>query len=243
MITLGDENSLQGRTQAHKHSAPSSDGGFLEDTITGVTGSAQGSLVTFSAGSIATDLPIGNNGDSLNVAGGLPVWTAAAGAPPYELVATGVLGAPATSLSVSFAAINGSDISMLKVVACGEWVPSQNVFLQINGINTGANYNYWGVRYPSGTSLTNSDKGQGFINNNLSTSGTSPFFGTAEIQANPITEDVHFNVQGNADNGMNIMGGIYDGSNITSFTEVMLDTSTVNMSTGTWLAVYKILNV
>ena len=230
-------------TKAHKHSAPSADGGFLDDNVTGVTGTSTGSLVYFDASSIAQNLAIGNNGDSLNVAGGLPVWTGAAGAPPYELVATGVLGAPATSLSVSFAAINCSDISMLKVVACGEWVPSQNVFLQINGINTGTNYNYWGVRWPNGNSLTNSDKGQGFINNNLSSSGTSPFFGTAEIQGNPITEDVHFNVQGNADNGMNIMGGIYDGSNITSFTEVMLDTSTVNMSTGTWLAVYKILNV
>ena len=109
-------------TKAHKHSAPSADGGFLDDNVTGVTGTSTGSLVYFDASSIAQNLAIGNNGDSLNVAGGLPVWTGAAGAPPYELVATGVLGAPATSLSVSFAAIN------------------------------------WGVRWPNGNSLTNSDK-------------------------------------------------------------------------------------
>ena len=230
-------------TIAHKHSALSADGGFLDDGVTGVTGTSNGSLLYFDGSSVAQNLAIGNNGDSLNVAGGVPVWSGAAGAPPYELVATATLGAPANTLSVSFAAINCSDISMLKVVASGEWQPSQNVFLQINGFNTGISYHYWGVRYGGANSLTNSDKGQGFINNNLSTSATSPFFGTAEIQGNPITEDVHFNVQGNAENGMNIMGGVYDGSSVTSFNEVMLDTSTADMSAGTWLAVYKILNV
>ena len=40
-------------TKAHKHSAPSADGGFLDDNVTGVTGTSTGSLVYFDASSIA----------------------------------------------------------------------------------------------------------------------------------------------------------------------------------------------
>ena len=39
---MGDENSLAGRTQAHKHSAVSSDGGFLEQGVTGFEGGVAG---------------------------------------------------------------------------------------------------------------------------------------------------------------------------------------------------------
>ena len=41
---MGDENTLAGTTKAHKHSATSSDGGFLETSVTGMTNLAQGSI-------------------------------------------------------------------------------------------------------------------------------------------------------------------------------------------------------
>ena len=79
MITLGDENSLQGRTQAHKHSSASSDGSFLSTGITGLTGSSNGSMVYFDGGNIAQDLAPTVNGDILELSGGLPTWVTPAG--------------------------------------------------------------------------------------------------------------------------------------------------------------------
>ena len=200
----------------------------------------------FSDGVHLQQLSIGAANDELrvNATSTAPEWyTPAASSTKYELVGETALGAPANTLTVSFAAINCSDISFLKVVAIGAWVPSQNIFLQINGFNTGASYHIYGMSATGVlTDRTNADKGMELINNNLSSSGVSPFFGTAEIQGNPVTEDVHFNVQGNADGGMNVLGGYYDGSNVTSFNQITLDTSTVNMSTGTRLLVYKVLN-
>jgi len=65
-------------TIAHKHSAPSADGGFLDDNVTGVTGSANGSLLMFDGSSIAQDLPVGNLNDVLTMGAAVPAWTAAA---------------------------------------------------------------------------------------------------------------------------------------------------------------------
>ena len=66
---MGDENTLAGTTKAHKHSATSSDGGFLETTVTGMTNLSQGSIIFGSATEIQTELPVGSAGDSLKVNG------------------------------------------------------------------------------------------------------------------------------------------------------------------------------
>jgi len=66
---MGDENTLAGTTKAHKHSATSSDGGFLETTVTGMTNLAQGSILYGNATEIQTELPIGSPSDSLKVNG------------------------------------------------------------------------------------------------------------------------------------------------------------------------------
>ena len=59
---MGDENTLAGTTKAHKHSATSSDGGFLETTVTGMTNLAQGSILYGNATEIQTELTIGGGG-------------------------------------------------------------------------------------------------------------------------------------------------------------------------------------
>jgi microcystin-dependent protein len=66
---MGDENTLAGTTKAHKHSATSSDGGFLETSVTGMTNLAQGSILYGNATEIQTELTIGGAGDSLKVNG------------------------------------------------------------------------------------------------------------------------------------------------------------------------------
>jgi len=73
---MGDENTLAGTTKAHKHSATSSDGGFLETTVTGITNLSEGSIVYGDASEIVTELPIGvTEGHVLTVSSGLPAWS------------------------------------------------------------------------------------------------------------------------------------------------------------------------
>lgn len=51
---MGDENSLAGRTQAHKHESASSTGGYLAQGQTGLTGGNLGEVLT----ATATDIPV-----------------------------------------------------------------------------------------------------------------------------------------------------------------------------------------
>ena len=51
---MGDENSLQGRTQAHKHESASSTGGYLAEGQTGITGGLVNEVLT----NDGTDIPV-----------------------------------------------------------------------------------------------------------------------------------------------------------------------------------------
>lgn len=67
-------------TQEHKHSIDSSDGGFLESTVTGMTNLTEGGIIQGSAANIQTNLAIGAAGERLQVN---------AGATALEYVAAG----------------------------------------------------------------------------------------------------------------------------------------------------------
>ena len=220
------------------------DGGPLDfDNVT--QGDLTAGDVIFSDGVHLQRLAIGTPAQQIKVNAGATApeyFTPAAGGAAYELVGEATLGAPATSLTYTISPpINCADIAFLKIVAIGEWSPSQNVFLQFNGFNSGSSYHIRGMSATGVlTDRTNNDKGMDLVNNNLSSSGTSPFFATCEMQGNPVTQSVEFNCQSSADGGMSVIGGTYDGSLVTDFSEIRLDTSTVNMATGTRLIVFKV---
>ena len=65
----------------HDHSSPSAQGGFLQNNITGVNGTGNGSMLMFDGSSIAQDLPAGNLNDILTMGAAVPAWSPA-GAPP-----------------------------------------------------------------------------------------------------------------------------------------------------------------
>jgi len=73
---MGDENSLAGATKAHKHSVLSTDGGFLETAVTGVTNLSEGSIVYGNASEIVTELNAGSDGEALQISSGVPAWVA-----------------------------------------------------------------------------------------------------------------------------------------------------------------------
>jgi len=84
---MGDENTLAGTTKAHKHSATSSDGGFLETTTTGITNLSEGSIVYGNASEIVTELVAGSDGDLMTISSGLPAWSGATvGSPSGALI-------------------------------------------------------------------------------------------------------------------------------------------------------------
>ena len=76
-------------TQEHRHSADSSDGGFLSSTITGMTNLTEGGIIQGSAANIQTNLPIGLAGERLQVNAGataLEYVTAGGGASCGDLL-------------------------------------------------------------------------------------------------------------------------------------------------------------
>lgn len=106
---MGDENSLAGTTKSHKHSATSSDGGFLETTVTGVTNLSEGSIVYADASEIVTELVAGTDGDLLTLSSGLPSWSSTAvGLPSGSLVMYGGLY---DSIPSGWLLCDGSEIS------------------------------------------------------------------------------------------------------------------------------------
>jgi len=88
-----------------KHSAVSSDGGFLETTVTGVTNLSHGSIVYGDAGEIVTELPAGAQNEVLTMGVNNPAWSAGASG-AWTLLESRVNGS-----SIDFGSVGGADLS------------------------------------------------------------------------------------------------------------------------------------
>ena len=107
---MGDENSLAGATKAHRHSAVSSDGGFLETTVTGMTNLGNGSLITGDASNIQTEISAGSAGDLLEMGATLPQWTTPVSvSSTWKILGQTTLTSPSTSMGVFWSAVDVCD--------------------------------------------------------------------------------------------------------------------------------------
>jgi len=88
-----------------KHSAVSSDGGFLETTVTGVTNLSHGSIVYGDAGEIVTELPAGAQNEVLTMGVNNPAWSAGASG------AFTLLESRVNASSIDFGSVGGADLS------------------------------------------------------------------------------------------------------------------------------------
>lgn len=142
---MGDENSLQGQTRQHKHSAPSSDGGFLETTVTGVTNLSNGSMMYGDASEQVTELSAGNVSDVLTMGATLPSWQpASGGAVGWELIDSQILAVDAGFIQSSFPAVNQSDVSCFKVIVNVEKLSASNELGgRLNGLVTNYDENFF----------------------------------------------------------------------------------------------------
>ena len=142
-------------TIAHKHSALSADGGFLDDGVTGVTGTANGSLIYFDGSSVAQNLSIGSNTEVLTISGGLPSWQSAGGGGTiaYQKVAENELGVAGTSIDVPFAQIDMVDIAELVVFANLQiGVAGRSANMRVNSV-TSSDYSLTGYTIGTGPSI------------------------------------------------------------------------------------------
>ena len=217
---MGDENSLQGRTQAHKHEAPSSTGGFLETGVTGVTNLSNGSMVYGDASEKVTELTSGNLNDVLTMGATLPQWTASSSGSYFEFL--GSTTAVSTSpITVSFAAVSSPSF----VVAQFEGTPAggQEVGFQVNGL-TASNYNNQGFYQKAGSqTLRNVSANDKFYGIDSGISGNGVAY--AKFFINTIDENIYMSSESYTDSGggaggYSSFGGNYSNGAITSITSI-----------------------
>lgn len=117
-------------TVAHTHGSPSSDGGHLLATTTGMSGTTTGSMVYYDASSVAQNLGIGAAGETLTVSGGLPAWGAGGASAAFELISEDELGADAADFHHTWTAIDFNDYSMVRVIFQG-WIVNAGTDLKV----------------------------------------------------------------------------------------------------------------
>ena len=129
---MGDENSLAGTTKAHKHSALSTDGGFLETAVTGVTNLSEGSIVYGNATEIVTELTAGSEGNALQISSGVPAWGSSGGI----WISQGTASASSVQSQLEVTGISGDpDIVQILFSVDGDTV-NQHLALRINDVQT-----------------------------------------------------------------------------------------------------------
>lgn len=242
---MGDENSLQGRTQAHKHQAASSTGGFLETGLTGITNLSNGSIVYGDAGEIATELPSGNLNDTLTMGAAVPQWTAPASSATYELVDDQELAGTATFIDSTFAAISGDDVSQLQIVLDLQRsnVGVCNILLQygIGGLVTSAYYTSY-----IGTSIASSfynNQAEWLIapNPNYRHLMTNAFISLPTSSMTTFNADmVMFSNSANTNPEGFICGGTRDGTGVAGVDQLRVSVSAGNFEQGSKMTTYRL---
>jgi hypothetical protein len=236
-------------TVAHKHSALGSDGGFLDDGITGVTGTANGSLLVSDGSSILQDLPVGNLNDVLTMGASVPAWSAGGSSGKFELVSDTTLGSDQNDITVTISpAIVGTDIACLRCVAKGNTSTNGgSLSIQVNGITT-STYEYTQIGTYNGTSIDVLSKtGHAFYK---AMDGTNaPFYSTFDISVNPVTDLLHIqSITGETDNSAQTHLYTVSGSNSTasqttiSEVKFFIDSGGIDLLQNTNLKIYKILS-
>lgn len=140
-------------TVAHKHSSPSSDGGFLDDNVTGVTGTSTGSLLYADASSVLQNLPVGSNGDSLTVTAGLPSWSSGGGGALTLLNSQTFTGSSTLTIDYTTGGLDATDYQWLLIQFTGDNL-NNNVsacYFRLNTGLTASNYYQNGTETATGT--------------------------------------------------------------------------------------------
>ena len=238
---MGDENSLQGRTQAHKHSADSSTGGFLETGVTGITNLSNGSIVYGDATEQVTELNSGNLNDILTMGATLPQWSApAGGGATWEILYdSGVL---AVAGGLGTGVISAPD-KFIKVFFYGATTASITQGITFNNSNGAVEYAFQSQRDFTTLVQFNSERST-FISGGFNTN--NPMLSEMTIWNDSSTDDklIHVNTVINSTTGntfptsYQVFGKWYGGAEITQMNLVNGNAGTgVNFAIGSRMLV------
>ena len=235
-------------TIAHKHSALSADGGFLDDNVTGVTGTSNGSLLYFDGSSIAQDIPAGNLNDVLTMGATLPSWVApSSGGGAIELVDHTELSGSATEIDTTFTSISGNDISCLLVYVNAVPDGGNDIQCQINGQNSG--YYVEGQKIAGGASTLVDLNSVGSFRvsshegaNAAQTSVIHVFVGN-DTMTTARPKIINYMVSGHSDAGASVWeNGAQITTNQTALTQVRIFVNAGNMLAGSSLSIFRVNN-
>ena len=231
------------RHEPIKHSATSSDGGFLETTVTGVTNLASGSLVYGDASEIVTELSSGTLGDVLTMGAVNPHWQAGATVTQaVEKIASTYLAGGGSSITCSFTPVDQVDCAKFYGVLNATKPTSSNIFhMYINGITTSTYQYQWqevegaGTRTNGYTSATNQLQ---VVHNWASLSNTVTF----DIVCNASSDLLQYSTLGMGNSDYKTCVGSNTTASQTSLSEVRFDCDNPSgsMGAGTTLSVYKV---
>jgi hypothetical protein len=189
-------------------------------------------------------LPKSSDGDVLTLASGLPSWSAPAGGGKMELVDSDVLTGAGSTLSCSFTAINQSDIAYLRVVvnvkADSATSEAQDNIMRVNSISTNT-YNQDGIAVEAGTSRTLNNVNQSYVMVcNSEHDGNR--FGITDISCNSVSDTLQIISSGGGVDGYFTAFATNTTTSQTSFDDIEVLAGAGNMSTGSSLYVYKVVN-
>ena len=239
-------------TVDHNHSAPSAEGGFLLANTTGMTGTANGSLLVADGSSVLQNLPTGNLNDVLTMGAATPSWQAAGcgGGSVWELIDFTQAVANTTTIDTTFANIPGDDMTELYCISTG-CNGGNTIDMQIydEGTNllTGAFYTNHGYTIISGTQTLINTSGQTAWN--AVPGSFEPHqivfhlsLGRCGGSGNPYFPRVQSFAVGT--NGVSHIGGVYsDSPKATGIAGVKFGVSGSNsIENGTTLSIYQLKN-
>jgi len=229
-----------GQLTPHVHNSVPLQGGpldFANDTIASLNVGS----TTFSDGAALQELVIGNPADTMivNGAGTAPEWGAASGS-TYEKVAEGTLGVTGPTLTVSFAAINATDISELVIFFNGQ-VNTTDMFMRVNLDLTNA-YVLNGLFSTSGSGSNpiNTTETNTFWRINSSQLGINKFI-CCHLNSNLVADRIQMTSTSAGNLGWESVAGYLDVAH-TSLSSVTFFQTTGNMQAGSKITVFKVVN-
>ena len=246
---MGDENSLQGRTQAHKHELDASTGGFLETGLTGMTNLSNGSLIMGNASEIQTELNAGNLNDTLQMGASTPQWVApSVSTSAFKLEGTDTAPNSTThSVTVTPATPLDETSAEIYLTVNGAMVNPQDMVFTINGL-TSSGYSRmacysesqaafsFGLDTPASSFKLTNQKGEDWFKGQIHMSITEDRGGTMQVIGNYYMCNTGTEVA-------NIWQGVIYRDSITSLSEFKLEcgSGTSNyFRNGTTMSVYSL---
>jgi len=230
-------------TIAHDHSSSSSEGGFLQNNLTGFSTTANGSMLIFDGSSIAQNLPAGNLADVLTMGAAVPAWTAPSGGGAiYEKVGAQVVANNQQTMTITPAApISFDTVSKFQIVFSGQ-TGGNELQLTINSL--AANYFYTGTYVNNATRVISAmgNAPAGDPDFDIDDSNFQPYiFSTIDITADPVNDIIMSQITTTSRTYFGTWGGyINSPAPQTALSTISMYSAVGNFLNGSTLDLYKI---